>query len=49
MNEPDDDPDPAREPVRLGDLFPDVTDQLAEVAARCRVDDRHTTDNGDET
>lgn len=38
---------PDREPARLGDLFPDVTDHLAELAARTRVDDRHTTDDPD--
>jgi hypothetical protein len=43
MTAPDLTPDPEREPDRLGDLFPDVTDHLAELAARTRVADRHTT------
>lgn len=47
MTAPDITPDPEREPVRLGELFPDVTDELAEVSARQRVTDRHTTDDGD--
>jgi hypothetical protein len=33
-------PDPDREPVRVGELFPDVTDHLAELSARRRVDNR---------
>jgi hypothetical protein len=41
MTAPDDAPDPEREPVRLGDLFPDVIDGLAEVAAAERVHTRH--------
>jgi hypothetical protein len=41
MTAPDLTPDPEREPDRLGELFPDVTDHLAELAARTRVDERH--------
>lgn len=47
MTAPDIPPDPEREPVRVGDLFPDVADELAEVSARQRVADRHNPDDGD--
>lgn len=38
---PDLAPDPGREPVRLGDLFPEVVEVLAETTATQRINQRH--------